>query len=137
MIEALHQSYQLLAKGSPATQEQIDTAVAHFGSLPREFVDLIGEATEVEIKHRNGQYIRIWGPRGCIDMDEGYGIGKWIPGAIPIGDDGGCRVLFYAHGNRGYGLYDVGYGNLDMNDAIWIAATLAELLMNAKGLETL
>lgn len=135
MLNRITTSYKVLAKGPPATQEQIDTAIAHFGSLPQEFIDLTREATEVEIQHRGGQYLRIWGPPGCIEMDEAYGIRKRIPTAIPIGDDGGGRVLFYAYGNQGDGLYQVGYGNLDLSDAIWIAASLVDLLGNAKGIE--
>lgn len=119
----------------PATQEQIDAAARHFGSLPQDFVDLAREATEVEIQHQHGQYVRIWGPLGCVEMDEGYGIRQRIRDAIPIGDDGGGNVLFYANGNRGDGVYRVGYGNLDIGDATWIAASLVELLTKADGIE--
>ena len=120
----------------PSSQAEINAAVTHFGSLPQEFVDLVREATEIEVQHQNGQYIRIWGPLSCIEMDEGYGVRQRIPDAIPIGDDGGGQVLFYAHGGRGYGLYYVGYGNLDRDDAIWIAATLDDLLTNSNGIES-
>ena len=129
-------SYKLLAKGSPASQVQLNAAFTHFESLPQEYVDLVREATEIEVQHHNGQYIRIWGPMGCIEMDEGYGIRQRILDAIPIGDDGGGHILFYAHGGQGYGLYHVGYGNLNRDDAIWIAATLDDLLTNATGIES-
>jgi len=56
-------------------------------------------------------------------MDVGYGISKWIPGVLPIGDDGGGEVIFYANGKRGSGLSHVGYGNLDLDDAVWIAGS--------------
>ena len=135
MLNRISTSFKVLSKGSPATQEQVDAAVKHFGGLPQEFIDLTREATEVEIQHQGGQYLRIWGQAGCMEMDEGYGIRKRIPNALPIGDDGGGQVLFYGHGNQGEGLYHVGYGNLDLSDAIWIAATLVELLENAKGIE--
>ena len=136
MLSKIHLSYKLLAKGLPASQEQINAAVTHFGSLPQEYVDLVREATEIEVQQQNRQYIRIWGPLGCIEMDEGYGIRQRIPDAIPVGDDGGGHILFYAHGGQGYGLYHVGYGTLDRNDAIWIAATLYDLLTDAKGIES-
>lgn len=89
------------------------------------------------MKHSNGQYIRIWGPAGCIEMDEGYGIRRRIPGAFPVGDDGGGHVIFYQNGKDGFGLYHVGYGNLVGDDAIWIAPTLADLLTKGKGIERL
>lgn len=136
MLDAIDSSFKVLAKGAPATQEQIDTAVNYFGSVPQEFIDLAREATELEFQHRNGQYVRIWGPLGCIDMDEGYGIRQRIPDAIPIGDDGGGHVLIFAHGKQGCGLYHVGYGNLDLDDAIWIADSLSSFLFSAKGIET-
>ena len=135
MLNTINTSYKRLANALPASQDQINAAVMHFGSLPQEYVDLVREATEIEVQHQNGQYIRIWGPLGCIEMDEGYGIRQRIPNAIPIGDDGGGHVLFYAHGGRGDGLYHVGYANLDRDDAIWIAATLDDLLTSAKGIE--
>lgn len=136
MLDIIDSSFKLLAKGAPATQEQINAAVEYFGSLPQEFIDLAREATEVELQHLNGQYVRIWGPLGSIDMDEGYGIRLRIPDAIPIGDDGGGHVLFFSHGKQGDGLYHVGYGNLDLDDAIWIADTLGSFVVNAKGIET-
>ncbi len=135
MLSSIDNSYTLLAKGPPATTEQINAAMTHFGCVPQEYIDLAREATEIEVQHQNGQYVRIWGPLGCIEMDEGYGIRRRIPDAIPIGDDGGGHILFYANGSRGDGLYHVGYGNLDQDDAIWISNTLDDLLSNAKGIE--
>ncbi len=136
MMEEIDSSFELLAKDSPATNEQVGTLTTYFGSVPKEYVDLVFEATEIELQHRNGQYVRIWGPVACVEMDEGYGIRNRIPGATPIGDDGGCRVIFYANGKQGHGLYCVGYGNLDLDDAIWIAPSLVDLLGNATGVDS-
>jgi hypothetical protein len=66
---------------------------------------------------------------------KGYGISKRIAGAIPIGDDGGGRVIMYMNGKEGYGLYHVGYGDLDEEDAIFIASNLTALLEQAAGIE--
>jgi hypothetical protein len=55
---------------------------------------------------------------------------------MPIGDDGGGQVIFYLDGQHGFGLYHVGYGNLGEEDAIWIAASLKELLCEAKGVDS-
>lgn len=57
-------------------------------------------------------------------------------GAFPIGDDDGDEVLFYARGHRGYRLYHVGFGNLNLKDAVWTAATLEDFLTKANGIET-
>lgn len=108
---------------------------ARFGSVPEQFIELVREATELEIQHDNGTYLRIWGPADCISMDEGYGISERIRGAVPVGDDGGGRVLFFMQGKGGAGLYVVGFGDLDADDAKWVAPNLNELLINAVGVE--
>jgi hypothetical protein len=138
MIEGLRlaSDFTILASQPAATPEQLLTLANYFGSVPSEYTSLVGTATDLELQHCGGQYLRIWGPMGCIDMDEGYGIRLRIPDAVPIGDDGGGRVIFYTQGSRGYGLYHVGYGNLDRGDAVWIAPHLNEFLMTANGIET-
>lgn len=133
MMNKISKSFQVLAKGPPASHDQVAAMMNYFGSIPKEYVDLVLEATAIELEHRNGQYVRIWGPTTCMDMDEGYGIRQWIPEAFPIGDDGGGRIIFYADGNRGSGLYHVGYGALDLDEAIWIAPTLTDLLVKRPG----
>lgn len=136
MLKSLHASLKILASSPPASATQISSLTAYFGAVPTEFVELVNEATEVELQHSSGQYIRIWGPAGCLEMDEAYGIRRRIPGAFPIGDDGGGQVIFYQNGNRGFGLYHIGYGNLDGNDATFIAPTLTDLLKGGVGVES-
>lgn len=136
MMGKIDRSFRVLAEGPPATSEQLNALTNHFGGTPKEYVDFVLDATEIELQHQNGQYVRIWGPSGCVEMDEGYGIRQRIPGAFPIGDDGGGHVIFYATGKRGSGLYHVGYSNLDVDDAIWIAPTLADLIGKATGIDS-
>jgi hypothetical protein len=128
-------SFRALASEPAATAGQVRVAEMHFGPLPRDYQALIQEVTELELEHQDGQYLRIWGPLGCKEMDEGYGIRARIPDAIPIGDDGGGRVLFYQNGPRGAGLYLVGHGNLDGADATWIARDLVALLGEGSGID--
>jgi hypothetical protein len=136
MLESLAKNLRLLASQPGATAEQVAELKGRFPSVPDEFVKLVEEATEIELQHENGQYVRIWGPSGCIEMDEGYDISKRIAGAIPIGDDGGGRVIFYMSGKEGFGLYHVGYGDLDAEDAIFTAPGLSALLEQAVGIDT-
>ena len=77
------------------------------------------------------------GPEGCLEMDEAHGISDYIPGAIPIGDDEGGKALIYMTGNKGWGLYLSGFGDLDAEDAQWIASNLRELLCECVGKEKL
>jgi hypothetical protein len=136
MLDLLDASFLVLAKGPAADAAQIASVRQRFATVPREYLELAVEATEIELQHKGGQYIRIWGPKGCIEMDEGYGIGQRIPGAIPIGDDGGGQVIFYLDGKQGFGLYHVGYGNLDCGAAVYVARSLADLLTRSIGIGT-
>lgn len=124
---------QILAKLPHAEQADISLVKRKYVSVPQDYIDLVSQATDLEIETDSGKYIRIWGPRGSLEMDEGYEISNIIPSAFPIGDDGGGRVLFYATGPHGFGLYLVGFGNLDIDDAIWVAPTLEALLCNSDG----
>ena len=136
MLESLHNSFRLLASQPGATAEQIAELKSRFPSVPDEYVKLVEEATEIELQHETGQYIRIWGPGGCIEMDEGYDISKRILGAVPIGDDGGGKPIFYMNGKSGHGLYHVGYGDLDAEDAVFTAPSLTAFLQQAVGIDT-
>jgi hypothetical protein len=134
MLDELNAVFTILANGPPASLEQIEVCQNRFQDVPREYVELISEVTELEIQHQNGEYVRIWGPIGAVEMDIGYNICKRIPGAIPIGDDGGGHVFIYANGISGRGLYRVGFGDLDLDDAVWIAPTLAAMLIDGVGI---
>jgi hypothetical protein len=74
MLRMIGNSYNILSNGPPATANEIDALIAHFRGVPQEYLDLVTEATELELQHNCGQYIRIWGPASCIEMNEGYGI---------------------------------------------------------------
>lgn len=137
MLSDLHQSITVLAKEPKADADAIARLKNKFPTVPGEYTTLVEEVTELEVQHANGQYFRIWGPDGCIDQDEGYEISQQLHGAIPIGDDGGGHVILYMDGHNGFGLYHVGYGDLDSEDAIWITSRLRELLCENKGIESL
>lgn len=133
---AIGNSFSVLAHRSPASNADVAALTRHFPFIPKEYLDLVAQATEVEVQHQSGQYLRIWDPLDCIEMDEGYHIRKYISDAIPIGDDGGGQVIFYMNGHNGFGLYHVGYGNLGRDDAVWISANLSDLLLKATGIDT-
>jgi hypothetical protein len=136
VLEQLNPMFRVLASRPAATAEQLSEVELHFGHIPPDYRLLVGEGTELELQHHDGQYIRIWGPLGSKEMDEGYGIKARITDAFPIGDDGGGRVIFYQDGARGPGLHHVGYGNLDSEDAIWIALDPPSLLGECSGIDS-
>lgn len=91
---------------------------------------------DVELKVMDStSYIRIWGAAGCSEMNAAYHIQDYIPHALAIGDDEGGKVIFYAEGKEGFGLYLVGFGNLDLDDAVYIAPSLEALLIEGIGAE--
>lgn len=103
--------------------------------LPQDFVSIILEMTEVEILIDNDKYFRIWSPSGCIEMNEEYEIQNYIPDSLAIGDDEGGSALILMTGNKGFGLYKIGFGDLDKDEAEYISASLEELLVNGVGAE--
>jgi hypothetical protein len=90
--------------------------------------------TEIELI-ASAKYFRIWGLAGCIEMDEAYGISERISEAFPFGDDGGGSVIFYRPPPLGAGLYHVGFGDLDFEDAVWFSPDLTQFMCNGVGLD--
>jgi hypothetical protein len=136
VLSRLNEEFTVLASEPAAAIDALDRFNGRFPTAPDEYKALVEEATEVELQHSSGEYIRIWGPEGCIDQDEAYEISARIVGAVPIGDDGGGRIIFYINGHHGFGLYIVGYGDLDAEDATWVASNLEELLYECKGIDS-
>src|SRR6185369_7258959 len=94
MLSSLHSSFRVLASLPAASSEQVSLVKSQYPAMPFEYLNLVRQATEIELEHHSGKYIRIWAPSGCFDMDSGYDISNRIAGAIPIGDDGGGRGSF-------------------------------------------
>ncbi len=128
---------KILAASPPASEADIQLARARYGELPADYVELVRYATQLEMLFDDEQYLRVWGPLGTIDQDDGYSISKRIRGAIPFGDDGGGRFLFFGVGDRGQGVYLCGYGSIAQEDAIWIATSLSELLTDPASIDRL
>lgn len=102
-----------------------------------EYIEIVRQVTNVEINVCNEMYIRIWDPTDCIEMNEAYYIQKYIPYSLAIGDDEGGKVLIYASGKEGFGVYLVDLGNLDIQDSIKLTVSLKLLLKNGIGIDKL
>ncbi|HDR4901658.1 TPA: SMI1/KNR4 family protein [Bacillus cereus] len=138
ILENLNAIFTLETQEPPATKETIQE-LQGFSSIdvPSDYLEIIQHCTEVEINVNNEIYIRIWSPAGCIEMNEAHNIQKYIPNSLAIGDDEGGKVLLYANGKEGFGLYVVDFGDLDIEEAIKISPSLKLLLMDEVGVEKL
>ncbi|OCQ51759.1 SMI1 / KNR4 family protein [Photorhabdus australis subsp. thailandensis] len=133
----LNSKYRLDAYKPASKCDDINEFKKHFYgfTIPDDYVSFISQLTEAEILVLGDSYIRIWGAIGCIEMNSEYNIQRYIKNSMAIGDDEGGKVIFYANGKNGFGLYKVGFGNLDIEDAEYIAPSLTEFLINGDGAE--
>ncbi|AIQ42162.1 SMI1/KNR4 family protein [Paenibacillus sp. FSL R5-0912] len=138
IFEEISSMYSIDSRESPAEKEEISKLLNYSTiEVPFDYIEFISIATEVEIKVKEKMYIRIWGPVDCIEMNEAYHIQKYIPRSLAIGDDEGGNVIIYLEGEGGLGLYMVGFGDLDINDAVKVAPTLRDLLVDNIGIEVI
>lgn len=70
-------------------------------------------------------------------MNEAYKVQKYLTNSLAIGDDEGGGALIYLHGKDGLGIHYLRFGDLDIEEAMKIAPSLAELLVNNIGANTL
>jgi len=57
-------------------------------------------------------------------MNEAYHIQQYIPDSLAIGDDECGNALLYTEGNYGFGVYIVSFGNLGIDEMVYIADSL-------------
>ncbi|WP_330986288.1 MULTISPECIES: SMI1/KNR4 family protein [Enterobacterales] len=122
-----------------SSKDDIEKMKNHFKgiTIPQEYSIFVSQMTEAEFFVVDESYIRIWGAEGCMEMNDSHHVQKYIPNSLAIGDDEGGKVILYAFGNNGYGLYQVGFGDLDINDAEFISPSLTDLLIHGVGVDRL
>ena len=104
-------------------------------AIPKEYIEMIREKSEMEINILNKKYVRIWGAKGCLEMNEAYNIQKYIYRSLAIGDDEDGNAILYANGKNGFGVYVVAFNDLEEEEMIFIAKSLEELLVYAVGID--
>ncbi|WET42276.1 SMI1/KNR4 family protein [Citrobacter enshiensis] len=131
----MHEKFRLEVYKPASSKNDMEQMKNHFKDIgiPDEYSAFVSQMTEAEILVMNESYIRIWGAEGCIEMNDAYHIQKYIPNSLAIGDNEGGKVILYASGKDGYGLYQVGFGDLDINDAEFISSSLTQLLIYGIG----
>ncbi|EOC1289972.1 SMI1/KNR4 family protein [Cronobacter muytjensii] len=135
----LNKIFRLDAYNEASEKKDIDALKAYFKgvNIPEDYLSFINQMSEAEILVLDEVYLRIWGAKGCLEINKEHHVQKYISKSCAIGDDEGGQIIFYAEGNKGYGLYKVGFGNLDINDAEFIAPSLRSLLIDGVGAEIL
>ncbi|MEG3088553.1 hypothetical protein [Sphingomonas sp. PB4P5] len=111
-------------------------AIDSYPELPAGYRSLVEEATAVTLLWNDRGELRLWGPEEVLAMDAAYGVSAMIPGAMPLGDNGGGEILVYGDGLQGPGLYLLETGSLFLDeDAEWLAGDVDTLLTSAEGAE--
>ncbi|HIF9084472.1 TPA: SMI1/KNR4 family protein [Photobacterium damselae] len=138
ILRNLNSRLKIEASEEAASTDDINS-LKEFSSieLPLDYCEIVVEMTEVEILVDSDRYFRVWSPDGCIEMNEEYQIQKYIPQSLAIGDDEGGGALIMMTGEKGFGLYKVDFGDLDIEDAEYISDSLRALLVGGIGLERL
>ena len=123
--------------GSPRSTDAEIKELVHCSSLdiPEEYLDIIRESTELEICVDKKKYFRLWGAKGCVELNDAYHIQKYIPDSLAIGDDECSNAVLYANGEKGPGLYIVPFNDLEADSMIYIAGSLRDFLVDGVGLD--
>lgn len=139
ILKNLNEQYEIVSS-EPANSEEEIQQLIEFSEItvPEEYLNIIRQQTELSILVKNCSYkcyIDIRGAVVCLDMNKSLEMQRWIPGSLAIADNGGGVALFYATGPNGFGVYAVGFGDLDIEDAVYISRSLEELLVHADGID--
>lgn len=134
VLNRLHKRFEVQARGRPVDPAEMAELERLAGRpVPREYLELMSEATEVEFLVDGERYLRICGP--SFGIEECVRFQRSISSALPIGDDGGGLALVYMDGLRGPGIYLVDFAVRDVAEATYVAKSLTELLVDGVGPE--
>ncbi|MET4726753.1 hypothetical protein ABIE09_000524 [Lysobacter enzymogenes] len=133
-IKNLNKNFRVDASEPAATSREID-ALKNFSPIPPpdDYLEIVEQATSIEICIGNGQYIRIWGPKDCVELNHEYEVQKYIKSSLAVGDDEGGNLLIIMAADKGHGLYKVSGGDLDAGSAQFVSESLTSLLIHGQG----
>jgi hypothetical protein len=139
ILSHLNTTLSIASKDPGCTEQDIRELTAFSPvAVPADYLNLVLEATEVEIKADlgvDGQwFLRIWGPAGCIDMNSAYNVQEEFPESLAIGDNEGCGFLILLPTASQPGIYLVRTSYLHRNGIVYLAKSLSELLINGVNL---
>lgn len=135
LLEKMTSAFRIDASQKASNEQEIKQLI-EFSPIAvlDEYLAIIRNITDVEINVSGKIYIRIWGAKFCIEMNQAHMIQHYIPNSLAIGDDEGENILLYTDGTQGFGLYAVGFGDLEYEEMMYIAPSLTALLTKNQGL---
>lgn len=68
------------------------------------------------------------------EMNEAYEIQENIPSSLAIADDEGGNALLYLDGYNGFGLYLIGFNDLDSDELQFVSYSLSDFLLKEIGI---
>lgn len=136
ILSEMSKLFKIATSDEKSSDAEINELI-HYSKIdvPFEFIEIIKEKTELEILVNNEKYIRVWGARGCIEMNSAHHIQKYIPDSLAIGDDECSNAVLYANGSNGFGVYMVSFGDLDVNEMVYIADSLEAFFVKEEGID--
>lgn len=136
IIDKLNSRFRIINSQNPACLDEInDLKEFSLIDIPSEYLELIEEKTDIEMRIDNEVYMCIWGAEGCVDMNDSMEVQECLPKSLAIGSDGGSAILAYLFGEKGFGLYLIWEGDLDTDSSVKIANNLNEFLVEGLGID--
>ena len=136
VLNRMNAQFEIVSWDSCSSEDEIAELMKYSKiDIPQEYLEIIKEKTEIEICVNGKKYLRIWGAKGCVEMNEAYSIQRYIPSSLAFADDECCNVLLFLKGHDGYGIYLASLSDLSVDDMIFIADSLEAFLVKGKGIE--
>lgn len=139
ILKNLNEQYEIVLSEPASSEEEIQQLIEFSEiAVPEEYLNILRQQSELSILVKNCSYecyFYINDAASCISMNKSLEMKKCIPGSLAFGYNGGGVALFYATGAKGFGVYAVSYGALDMECAVYISESLESLLVHADGID--
>lgn len=105
--------------------------------VPEDYLQIVSLNSKIYINVDDELYLGVWGAEECVEMNEAFNIQEYVTNGIAVADNGGGGCLIYMEGNKGYGVYQLGFGNLFPEEGVYIAHSLRDILVKGLGVHTL
>lgn len=128
MLENLPANFRIMDRELPSPTEL--ASLIAIRPLPADVVRLYEEVSSVDIEGPEPRYFRFWSPDEVLEIDTAYGVSAAVPRSIPIGSNGGGRLIIVRDGR----VFSVGYGALHEDQLRLLANSLKEFLQNPEPL---